>query len=135
MNGGSSDEQVCFIYWLRAGAGEEYDRRHRDVWPEIRRHLDAAGVHDYSIFRRGDLVISTLRCPGRWPPRPQADDPPEVATWHRALRPLFSQITDLDGEPLFAARVFRHEGRAGDVGRQAPEPQPNGCAGAPREAG
>lgn len=105
----NDDDQVCFIYWLREGAGAEYDRMHREAWPEVRANLDARGAYDYSIFRRGDLVISTLRRP----PGVTAgsgEKPPRIAEWQQLLRPLFSQIADLDGEPLYAERIFRHEG-------------------------
>ena len=54
------DNQTCFLYHLTPGSGPEYDRRHVEVWPEILQLLGDSGVYDYSIFRRGDLVLSLI---------------------------------------------------------------------------
>lgn len=35
---------------LKPGAEQEYERRHDEIWPELSRELEAAGVRDYSIF-------------------------------------------------------------------------------------
>jgi L-rhamnose mutarotase len=35
---------------LKAGAADEYRRRHDQIWPELARLLRDAGIHDYSIF-------------------------------------------------------------------------------------
>lgn len=32
------------------GQEEEYERRHRPIWPELEEVLKAHGVHNYSIF-------------------------------------------------------------------------------------
>jgi L-rhamnose mutarotase len=105
----SSDTQKCVIYRLRPGAGPEYDRRHAAVWPEVVVALRAQGVRDYSIFRRGDLVISVLRVD----PTVGDPDPAQVAAqvaWSESLADLFESITDAAGQPLTAHRVFRLDG-------------------------
>jgi len=33
-----------------AGKEQEYERRHRPIWPELEATLKAHGVHNYSIF-------------------------------------------------------------------------------------
>ncbi|MFW6597034.1 L-rhamnose mutarotase [Propionibacteriaceae bacterium Y2011] len=101
-----TDEQVCFIYRLLPGAGPEYDRLHAEIPDVIRQRIEARGAHDYSIFRRGDLVITVLRRG----PRRAADDPAteaDQAAWSASLRPLFEAINDADGNPLVAHQVFR----------------------------
>lgn len=35
---------------LKPGAKEEYQRRHNQIWPELKVLLKASGVADYSIF-------------------------------------------------------------------------------------
>ena len=48
----------AFRLRIRAGKEEEYDREHRQVWPELLAKLKAAGISRYSIFRRDqDLVL------------------------------------------------------------------------------
>lgn len=51
-------KRMCRIVHLAPGAREEYLRLHGQVWPEIEARLTAAGISNYSIFSRGDLVIS-----------------------------------------------------------------------------
>jgi L-rhamnose mutarotase len=100
----------CFIYRLASEAGPEYDARHAEVWPEMRQLLAAEGIHDYRIFRRGDLVISVLR---------STDDFAETRArlaasavqqrWSASLAHLFAETQDERGLPLFAEEVFRHD--------------------------
>ena len=40
----------AFRMKLKAGAADEYRRRHDQIWPELARLLHDAGIHDYSIF-------------------------------------------------------------------------------------
>ena len=36
--------------FLKPGFEEEYERRHREIWPEVKDLLKESGVYDYSIF-------------------------------------------------------------------------------------
>lgn len=106
----NSDTQRCILYRLQPGAGPEYDRRHSQVPADVHASLCAQGVWDYSIFRRGDLVVSVLR------DRPEATplDPVHLAAqaaWSESLADLFESIADPAGRPLTAHRVFRLDGR------------------------
>ncbi len=40
----------AFVMSVEAGREEEYERRHRPIWPELEQVLRAHGVHNYSIF-------------------------------------------------------------------------------------
>jgi len=35
---------------LKPGYREEYKKRHDAIWPELKKLLQDAGIHDYSIF-------------------------------------------------------------------------------------
>jgi L-rhamnose mutarotase len=39
---------------------EEYDRHHRDVWPEVLAHLRGSGVVDMTIWRRRDRLVMLI---------------------------------------------------------------------------
>lgn len=100
--------QECFVYHLKPGAGPEYDRWHAETFPGVLAGLKERGVYDYSIFRRGDLVISVVRRAADsvdidGPFEPNEDE----LRWQHTLAPLFEQTADADGRPLFAERVFR----------------------------
>lgn len=40
----------AFRMAVHPGRHEEYERRHRPIWPELEAVLKAHGVHNYSIF-------------------------------------------------------------------------------------
>jgi len=42
--------RAAFTMKLKPGFQAEYKRRHDEVWPELVKELEAAGVSDYSIF-------------------------------------------------------------------------------------
>ena len=98
----------CFIYQLVPGQGPLYDEYHANVWPEVLESLHASGISDYSIYRRGDLVISVWT---RDTAAPEPDLSPEIQQrvyeWDVLMEPLFVAYQDQHGQPLFATRVFR----------------------------
>lgn len=54
-------ERVAFCLRLKKGAGEAYDQAHREVWPEMLALLKHAGISEYSIFRREELLVLSMR--------------------------------------------------------------------------
>ncbi len=40
----------AFVMSVNPGQEEEYERRHKPIWPELEEVLKAHGVHNYSIF-------------------------------------------------------------------------------------
>jgi len=53
--------RVCFTLQVVPDAVAEYRARHREVWPEMRAALSAAGWRNYSLFLRPDgLLIGYL---------------------------------------------------------------------------
>lgn len=51
-------ERRAFKMSLKSGAEVEYERRHKEIWPELVALLKKNGVSDYSIFF--DKATSTL---------------------------------------------------------------------------
>lgn len=49
---------IAFKMKLIPGFEEEYEKRHREIWPELTSLLKEAGIRDYSIFL--DKETSTL---------------------------------------------------------------------------
>jgi L-rhamnose mutarotase len=43
-------ETVASRMTLKPGMRAEYERRHREIWPELADALRAAGIRDYRIF-------------------------------------------------------------------------------------
>ena len=42
--------RFAFKMFLKPGCEEEYERRHAQLWPEMRRMLEEKGIRNYSIF-------------------------------------------------------------------------------------
>lgn len=96
-----------YLYELRPGAEEEYDRHHAAVWPEVVATLRAHGYHEYTIHRRGTLVVSVVRrsTPGEQPEIP-AEVQRRVDEWHELMAPLFAAVVDDAGDLLYAEKIF-----------------------------
>ncbi|AJK48781.1 L-rhamnose mutarotase [Burkholderia plantarii] len=43
-------ETIAFRMRLNPGRRDDYERRHREIWPELVATLRAAGIRDYRIF-------------------------------------------------------------------------------------
>jgi L-rhamnose mutarotase len=55
-------QRYCFTFNLRPGAEAEYKRRHDEIWPELVEAIRDAGIHNYTLFRRGLQVIAYCEC-------------------------------------------------------------------------
>ena len=53
-------QRVAFLSRLRPGAEEAYDKAHAAVWPEMLALLKRAGISEFSIFRRDQLLFLTM---------------------------------------------------------------------------
>lgn len=54
-------QRVAFLLRLKPGAGPAYDEAHQHVWPEMLALLKRAGIAEYSIFRRDELLVLSMR--------------------------------------------------------------------------
>ena len=84
---------------LKPGCGEEYERRHRALWPELQATLTAHGVNNYSIFlhRKADQLFAyaEIESEERW----QEIARTEVCQrWWAHMKDLM--LTDPDNSPL-----------------------------------
>ena len=43
-------KRLAFKMKLKPGFAAEYEKRHNEIWPELKKLLYDAGVRDYSIF-------------------------------------------------------------------------------------
>ncbi|WP_422372934.1 L-rhamnose mutarotase [Hoeflea sp.] len=109
------EEPLVFLYRLKPGMGPDYDRAHQSVWPEIIALLDEAGFYDYRIWRRGDLVVSSVRTRRGYSHAARVTAASAIqARWTASLSHVFEDIADDSGEPLWLDPIFSHrpdEGR------------------------
>ena len=43
-------KRIAFKMFLKPGMEREYERRHNEIWPELKQLLSLQGVSDYTIF-------------------------------------------------------------------------------------
>jgi L-rhamnose mutarotase len=87
--------RVAFLLRLRPGTEEAYDQAHRAVWPEMLALLQRAGVSEYSIFRREQMLVLTMQVEDfdqTWA-RIEAD--PINTKWQAAMAPYFAPLDPL----------------------------------------
>ena len=80
---------------LRPGAAEAYEEAHRAVWPEMLALLKSAGIREYSIYRRDDLLILALRATDFEATWGQIENHPVNLRWQQAMAPFFAPIEGL----------------------------------------
>jgi len=101
-------ERFCFMFELRPGMEDEYKRRHDEIWPELVEAIKAAGISNYTLFRRERQVIAYCECE------------PDAATafakvgatdvnrrWSEGFEDTIEALTDKDGN-LFQAHEVWH---------------------------
>jgi L-rhamnose mutarotase len=82
-------KRYAFILRLRPGAAEAYEKAHREVWPEMLALLKVAGISEYSIYRRDDLLILALRAADFEATWSRIDHDPVNQRWQQAMAPFF----------------------------------------------
>ncbi len=88
-------QRVAFYLKLREGAEADYDKAHREVWPEMLDLLKRSGVSEYSIFRRDRLLVLYMHVEdfdATWD-RIAAD--PVNTRWQAAMAPYFDAMDPL----------------------------------------
>lgn len=88
-------KRYAFMLRLRPGVEAEYEKAHREVWPEMLALLKSVGIYEYSIFRRDDLLILTLRAADFEESWSQLDNHPVNLRWQQAMAPLFAPLEGL----------------------------------------
>ncbi len=91
-HGDETVKRVAFLLQLKKGTGEAYDRSHQAVWPEMLALLKSAGVAEYSIFRRDELLVLVMHVEdfeATWT-RIEAD--PVNLRWQTAMGEYFEEV-------------------------------------------
>ena len=88
----------AFRMKLKPGNVDEYRRRHDAIWPELTELLQAAGIHDYSIFLDEETLhlFAVLKLRERHQ-REQLPQHPVMRRWWDSMRDLME--THPDGRP------------------------------------
>jgi L-rhamnose mutarotase len=94
--------RYAFKLRIREDAIEEYEREHQRVWPELLAKLKAVGISDYSIFRRGQELVLTLRVENFEKAWDELDRDPVNQRWQQFMSRLFEPVPDQASGERFA---------------------------------
>ncbi|HKF50332.1 MAG TPA: L-rhamnose mutarotase [Terracidiphilus sp.] len=94
--------RFAFMLQLRPGAAEEYEAAHRAVWPEMLALLKSAGISEYSIYRRDEILILALRTEDFEASWLKIDNDPINLRWQAAMAPYFQPVQGLRAGERFA---------------------------------
>ncbi|MES2221429.1 MAG: L-rhamnose mutarotase [Acidobacteriota bacterium] len=94
-------QRVAFYLRLKPGAAEAYDKAHREVWPEMLALLKRAGISEYSIFRRGELLVLSMRVEDFDATWDLIERDPVNTRWQKEMSQYFEPL-----EPLAAGERF-----------------------------
>ncbi|MGB7547335.1 MAG: L-rhamnose mutarotase [Terracidiphilus sp.] len=83
-------KRYAFMLCLRPGAAEAYEEAHRAVWPEMLALLKSAGIREYSIYRRDELLILALRTTDFEATWSRIENDPVNLRWQQAMAPFFA---------------------------------------------
>jgi L-rhamnose mutarotase len=94
-------QRVAFVLRLREGAEAAYDKAHAEVWPEMLALLKRAGISEYSIFRRDQLLFLIMHVDNFDETWDQVEADPVNTRWQQAMAPYFGPLAPLlPGERL-----------------------------------
>jgi L-rhamnose mutarotase len=69
---------------------EAYDQAHKEVWPEMLALLKRAGISEYSIFRRDQLLILSMQVENFEQTWATIEADPVNTRWQQAMAPYFA---------------------------------------------
>ena len=94
-------QRVAFLLRLRQGSEEAYDKAHAEVWPEMLALLKRAGISEYSIFRRDQLLFLSMQVENFDEVWARIEADPVNTRWQQAMDTYFAPLDPLrPGERL-----------------------------------
>ncbi len=88
-------QRVAFFLRLKKDAGPDYDKAHREVWPEMLDLLKRAGISEYSIFRRDELLFLTMHVENFDATWAFIENDPVNLRWQQAMSTYFAPLDEL----------------------------------------
>ena len=100
-------ERLCFFINLVPGMEQEFDRRHNEMWPEMRYAMSAAGYTNYTLFRRGTTVVGYAECVPGVVSSGELMGATEIAgRWNESFVGVIESMADTEGNLLRADEVW-----------------------------
>ncbi len=106
-------ERFAWKARLLPGKLDEYHKRHDEIWPEMTKVLNDAGVTNYSIWTDGETLFGYYECESVAEAAKVQASSPVVDRWNVYMKDVM--VMDFDpetGTSVQLQEVFRHEGNA-----------------------
>ena len=84
-------QRIAFLLRLRPGTEEAYDKAH-ESWPEMLALLKRAGISEYSIFRRDQLLVLSMHVDNFEETWARIEADPVNTRWQQAMAPYFAPL-------------------------------------------
>ena len=94
--------RMAFRLRLKPATIEEYERSHRQVWPELLAKLKQVGISDYSIFRRDQDLLLVMRVEDFDSAWDQLAKDPVNLRWQAEMEKYFEPVPGLKPGERFA---------------------------------
>ena len=94
-------KRICSLINVKPYAIEEYERIHKEVWPDVLAALKRSHVENYSIYRYGNLLVSYMEYSGDDYEADMAKvaADPRTQEWWKVTEPMQNPMPDkLRGE-------------------------------------
>jgi L-rhamnose mutarotase len=91
---GGPVKRWAFLLRIKPGAEAAYEESHAAVWPEMLALLSSAGITEYSIFRRDQLLFLTLRAEDFETTWKRLEHHPVNLRWQQVMSPYFTALDD-----------------------------------------
>lgn len=80
---------------IKEGKIAEYEKRHDEIWPEMKEVLKAAGICNYSIWRDGQDLFGYYECEKgvQYAEKTQAESP-VVDKWNVYMEDILELVMD-----------------------------------------
>lgn len=103
-------KREAFKMYLKPGCEAEYEKRHAEIWPELKKLLSESGVCDYSIFwdKETNLLFASQKTKGEEGSQDMGDNT-IVQKWWEYMADIMETNPDNSPVSIPLKEVFRME--------------------------
>jgi L-rhamnose mutarotase len=104
-------ERIGFVFELNEGSEAAYDESHQSVPADLLEMFVEIGISNYSSYRYGTLVFSTLTAKPDWDTAAsKMMTAPSMNSWVQVMDPYIKWQVDESGSLHLLPEVFRFDG-------------------------
>lgn len=92
-------KREAFKMYLKSGCEAEYEKRHNEIWPELKKLLKDSGIYDYSIFwdKETNVLFAVQKTSGEGGSQDLGENP-IVQKWWKYMADIME--TNPDNSPV-----------------------------------